>query len=99
VSGLNRLVVAVLALGLLLFALLMVGDLLAAIHDAQEYTHGRSLGRYLLENSLLILIGLTGAVGGLLYSLGGDRFRKGSWLAYGSGALLALWLLLYSLRS
>jgi hypothetical protein len=99
VSGLNRLVVALLALGLLLFALLMVGDLLAALHDADEYTHGRSLTRYLLEDSFLLLVGLAGAVGGGLYALGGERFAKGAWLTYGATGLLILWLLLYYSRS
>lgn len=99
--ALNRLVVVLLALALLLFGLLMVSDLLAALHDADEYryVHGRSLGRYLLEDSLLLLVCVAGAVGGGLYTLGGDRFRRGAWVTYGACALLALWLLLYYLRA
>ena len=100
-SGMNRLVVALLALLLLLFAVHMVNDLLAAIHDADEYrqVHGRSLTRYVLEDSFLILVGLAGAVGGGLYALGGGRFGKGAWLTYGAAGLLVLWILLYYLRS
>jgi hypothetical protein len=97
----NRLMVALLALLLLLFALHMVNDMLAALHDADEYrfVHGRSLTRYLLEDSLLLLISLAGAVGGGLYALGSARFGKGAWLTYGTSAFLVLWILLYYFRS
>ena len=100
-SALNRLMVALLALLLLLFALHMVNDLLAALHDADEYrlVHGRSLTRYVVEDSFLILLGLAGALGGLLGALGGERFARGAWLAYGASCLLVLWILLYWLRA
>lgn len=100
-SSVRRLTVAMLAVALLLFALLMVNDLLAALHDADEYrdVQGRSLTRYVAEDSLLLLISLAGALAGGLYGLGGRRFARGAWLTYGAALFLVLWMLLYYLRS